>query len=154
MDFIPWKTSLLTEYWIILERGFEGSIWVLKGGMLWILPISVKNFSHKEDGNWFDRDKWSPGWLYWWLLLNFRIFSVSLEKNVFLYDTSVRSLSLINRYEWGTNGKGWVSLIVPSSVQFSCSVMSNSSQPHGIQQARLPCSSPTPGAYSNSCPST
>ena len=40
------------------------------------------------------------------------------------------------------------------SVQFSCSVMSNSFQPHGLQHAMLPCSSPTPGAYSNSCPSS
>ena len=30
--------------------------------------------------------------------------------------------------------------------------MSNSLQPHGLQQCRLPCPSPTPGAYSNSCP--
>ena len=36
-------------------------------------------------------------------------------------------------------------------VQFSCSVMSNSSWPHGLQLARLPCPSPTPGACSNSC---
>ena len=41
-----------------------------------------------------------------------------------------------------------------SSVQFSCSVVSNSLQTHGMQQARLPCPSPTPGAYSNSCPSS
>ena len=40
-----------------------------------------------------------------------------------------------------------------SSVQFSCSVVSDSSQPHGLQHARLPCPSPTPGACSNSCPS-
>ena len=39
------------------------------------------------------------------------------------------------------------------SVQFSCSVVSYSLQPHGLQHARLPCPSPTPGAYSNSCPS-
>ena len=38
-----------------------------------------------------------------------------------------------------------------SSVQFSRSVMSNSLQPHGLQHARLPCPSPTPGACSNSC---
>ena len=38
------------------------------------------------------------------------------------------------------------------SVQFSCSVVSDSSQPHGLQHARLPCPSPTPRAYSNSCP--
>ena len=30
--------------------------------------------------------------------------------------------------------------------------MSNSLQPHGLQHARLPCPSPTPGACSNSCP--
>ena len=33
-----------------------------------------------------------------------------------------------------------------SSVQFSHSVMSSSLWPHGLQHARLPCSSPTPGA--------
>ena len=31
--------------------------------------------------------------------------------------------------------------------------MSDSLQPHGLQHARLPCPSPTPGAYSNSWPS-
>ena len=36
--------------------------------------------------------------------------------------------------------------------QFSRSVVSDSLQPHGLQHARLPCPSPTPGAYSNSCP--
>ena len=40
------------------------------------------------------------------------------------------------------------------SVQFSRSVMSDSLQPHGLQHARPPCSSPTPRAYSNSCPSS
>ena len=39
-------------------------------------------------------------------------------------------------------------------VQFSHSVMSNSLWPHGLQHARPPCSSPTPGACSNSCPSS
>ena len=32
--------------------------------------------------------------------------------------------------------------------------MSDSLWPHGLQQARLPCPSPTPGACSNSCPSS
>ena len=39
-----------------------------------------------------------------------------------------------------------------SSVQFSCSVMSDSLLPHGLQHPRLPWPSPTPGVYSNSCP--
>ena len=38
------------------------------------------------------------------------------------------------------------------SVQFSRSVVSNSLQPHGLQYARPPCPSPTPGAFSNSGP--
>ena len=37
-------------------------------------------------------------------------------------------------------------------VQFSHSVVSYSLWPHGQQHARLPCLSPTPRAYSNSCP--
>ena len=37
-----------------------------------------------------------------------------------------------------------------SSVQFSRSVVSDSLRPPGLQHARLPCPSPTPGAYSNS----
>ena len=38
-----------------------------------------------------------------------------------------------------------------SSVQFSHSVMSDSLGPHGLQHARLPCPSSTPGSCSNSC---
>ena len=41
-----------------------------------------------------------------------------------------------------------------SSVQFNRSVMSDSLQPHGLQHARPPCPSPTPGVYSNSRPSS
>ena len=36
-------------------------------------------------------------------------------------------------------------------VQFSHSVVSDSLWPHGLQHARAPCPSPTPGAHSNSC---
>ena len=39
-----------------------------------------------------------------------------------------------------------------SSVQFSCSIVSDSSRPHGLQHVRFPCPTPTPGVYSNSCP--
>ena len=39
-----------------------------------------------------------------------------------------------------------------SSVQFSCSVMSDSLRSHGLLHARSPCPTPTPGVCSNSCP--
>ena len=41
-----------------------------------------------------------------------------------------------------------------TAIQFSHSVVSDSLRPHGLQNARLTCPSPTPGAYSNSCPSS
>ena len=50
--------------------------------------------------------------------------------------------------EFKCHTKQWVSVI----VQFSCSVMSNSLWPSGVQHARPPCASPTPRVYPNSCP--
>ena len=41
-----------------------------------------------------------------------------------------------------------------SPIQFSPSVVSDFFQLHGLQHTRLPCPSPTPGAYSNSFPSS
>ena len=41
-----------------------------------------------------------------------------------------------------------------SSVQFSCSVVSDSLRPHESQHARPLCPSPTPGVHSDSCPSS
>ena len=42
--------------------------------------------------------------------------------------------------------------IFKDSIQFSHSVVSNSLLLHGLQNTRLPCLSPAPGVYSNSCP--
>ena len=42
----------------------------------------------------------------------------------------------------------FISYLLP----FSCSVVSNSLQFHGLQHTRLPCLLPSPGACSNSCP--
>ena len=46
---------------------------------------------------------------------------------------------LLNQMVWG--------------IQFSCSVVSDSFQLHGLKHTRLPYPSPTPGACSDSCPS-
>ena len=58
------------------------------------------------------------------------------------------------RWHWDSSSQlgSWANF--RNSVQFSHSVVSDSLQPHGVQQARLPCPSPTLGAYSNSCPSS
>ena len=67
-----------------------------------------------------------------------------LWRNVYLGLLPIFSMGLFSCY--------WVVWAVCVSVQFSCSVMSNSLRPHGLQHARLPCPSPTLGVYSNSCP--
>ena len=55
--------------------------------------------------------------------------------------------SLINCCNWGIDQN-------QNSVQFSCSVVSNSLRPHGLQHATPPCPSPTPRVHSDSCPLT
>ena len=65
--------------------------------------------------------------------------------------SSVQSLSHV--WLFVSPWKGWFPSWF-SSDQFSCSVVSNSLQPHWLQHTRLPCPSPTPRACSNSCPSS
>ena len=52
---------------------------------------------------------------------------------------------------WETRGEDIFRI---SSVQFSRSVVSDSLRPHESQHATPPCPSPTPGVYSNPCPSS
>ena len=48
----------------------------------------------------------------------------------------------------------WIHIIYLLSVQFSCSVVSDSLWPHESQHARPPCPSPSPGVHSDSRPSS
>ena len=51
------------------------------------------------------------------------------------------------KYDWGTEFLTfWIVLL------FNCSVVSDSLWPHGLQYARPPCPSPTPGVHWNSRP--
>ena len=90
-----WRASLLTGYWLILGRGFKGSVWTLMcSGLIFLIsvgdfatkkvvidsveaddqllpesalvPSRAKQINVKESLN-------SPGWLLWWLLSNSRI---------------------------------------------------------------------------------
>ena len=56
------------------------------------------------------------------------------------------SVTVVQKYNWIYQQDH------QSVSKFSCSVVFASLGPHGLQHARLPCPSPTPGAYSNSCP--
>ena len=79
---------------------------------------------------------------------------IPVEVFQILKDDAVKVLHSICQQIW----KRLVFIPLPKAmpkiiqVQFSSSVMSNSLRPHGLQHIRLPCPSPTPEAYSNSCP--
>ena len=66
----------------------------------------------------------------------------------------LRSWVGLSAGEGGPNEKicNLCNILLDQFSQFSCSVMSDSLQPHGLQHARLPCPSPVPRACSNSCP--
>ena len=46
----------------------------------------------------------------------------------------------------------YITFLVAKSVQFSHSILSDSLQPHGLQNVRPLCPSPAPRVYLNSCP--
>ena len=70
---------------------------------------------------------------------------VEFEK---LEDVVVKVSNLVSGSIWVQNYPLHV------EVQFSCSFVSDSLWPYGVQHARPPCPSPTPEPCSNSCPSS
>ena len=58
--------------------------------------------------------------------------------------------NLVGYSPWVTKSKTWLT----DSVQFSCSVMSDSLWPYELQYARPTCPSPNPRVHPNSCPSS
>ena len=62
--------------------------------------------------------------------------------------TVIKRALIFNLYHTPGTLSGLFNLL----LLFSCSVVSSSLRPHGLQQARLPCPSPSPGVCSNSCP--
>ena len=69
---------------------------------------------------------------------------INLQYDQFFVQYGLASLAFFGYFEY----------TIFSSVQFTGSVLSNTLQPHGLQHTRLPCPPPTPGACSNSCPSS
>ena len=81
--------------------------------------------------------------------MNFALFCLKLKSRQCsegVFQKKIRSqISLRDRDYNGSD-------MTISSVQFSCSVMSNSLRPRESQHTRLPCPSQTPRVYSNTCP--
>ena len=63
-----------------------------------------------------------------------------------------RTLKLTKKKIPHVQSKGEATMRWSEEHQFSCSVISNSLWPHGLQHVRPPCPSTTREVYSNSCP--
>ena len=98
-----------------------------------------------------DRNQWFLLWKtmchQWsWLLFHKIIPLMPYTCDILKYISLLLQFRKTWKYSWMWTGH------IRSSVQFSCSVMSDSLQPHERQRARPPCPSPTPRVHSNPCP--
>ena len=80
----------------------------------------------------------SPLWIFWKAMANHKLTLPPFQATLNL--------------PWPILHYFTIQLTKFSSVQFSCSVVSDSLRPHGLQHTRPHCPLPTPGVYSNSCP--
>ena len=70
------------------------------------------------------------------------------------YSKNLEPILFLCIYRWFLYMLNVCRMQLLSSVQFSCSVVSDSLQPHKLQHVGPPCPSPTPGVHSNSWPSS
>ena len=82
-------------------------------------------------------------------------FNLSQHQGLFQWITSSHQVAKVWSFSFSISPSNEYSgLISFQSVQFSCSVVSDSLWPHELQHARPPCPSPTPRVNSNSSPSS
>ena len=145
-----WVTKMWWIFKEVLEafsekRNYSSYFWRPKG------TFSMQGFVHKWKQTWGSSAKGGTKengevqgiWWKEWTEEQVKPRTWVKTKQLFLQGN--KHLFLVGEKE-GKNGI--------SSVQFSSSVRSNSLQPHESQHARPRCPSPTPGVYSNSCPSS
>ena len=87
-----------------------------------------------------------------WVGMPFLGGSSSPRDWTYVYLVSCTGRQVITSVTWEAQCRtSWYNKIF-SSVQFSCSVVSDSLRPHELQHARPPCPSPTPGVHPDPCP--
>ena len=121
----------------------------------WIKKITYSNFSpyrccqrDPERLNNSPKATQLPSWAMTSSLILFLLLH-TIQTLVPLCYQEQYSLLRIKWHSWSSRTEGITGKQVS---QFSCSVVSDSLQPHELQHTRPPCPSPTPRVYSNSCP--
>ena len=103
------------------------------------LASFLPNWSQEEKGTTEDE---MAGWHHWLDGCEFELWELVMDREA--WRAAIHGVARSR-----TRLSNWTELNI---LLFSRSVLSDSLQPHGVQHARLACPSPTPRAYSNSCP--
>ena len=112
--------------------------------------------SQRVRHDWATELNWKLLWVYYFLQslqpvkCNNNYFAVEKKKKNYFCKTWQDSLN--QRWTRLELHPGLLPISSTLLLSFSCSVVSDSLQPHGLQHARLPCPSPSPRVCSNSCP--
>ena len=85
--------------------------------------------------------------------------NLAQHQGLFKWVSSSHQVAKVLKFQLQHQSFQWIIYLLANigyqyKYQFSCSVVSDSLQPHGLQHARVPCPSPTRRACSNSCPSS
>ena len=127
----------------------------LKFSVLWTLMTAVQRMH-----TWSSEERtfnWKLNWRFNWRLFSkkFKMTTRGQQNTqdsfICWSNTLLSGFRDVMKANERTNWSAWD--VSHPSVPFSRSVASDSLWPHGLQHARPPCPSPTPGACSNSRPS-
>ena len=108
-------------------------------GMCWRVPGTSWDPS-LQTGICWNSQKESIGLVNVWIHLEYAFYLLQVKRSLLIFELNYRK-EILNFL--GSRG---------GSVQFSCSVVSNSLRPHESQHTRPPCPSPTPGVHPDSRP--
>ena len=123
---------------------FTQHLWGIEKLLVLIIWTVEKVIELRRDGEYlvFLLKQWIGRiWRYFNLVLSLRLHDLREE----MHDSAKNK---IEKTKWQETLRDC------SLVQFSCSVVSDSLQPHELQHARSPCPLPTPGVHSDSRPSS
>ena len=136
--------------WTWMDRFYVNSVFMFLRSPLFSVAVALfycipfyGRVIHLMDGS-------TLPFMCWWVFSLFLTWAlkntatVNIGVQVYIWTTALNSLDVYLGVE----------LPKHTIIQFSHSVMSNSLCPHGLQYTRLPYPLPTPGACSNSCPSS
>ena len=128
--------SCTCTWWVLENLLFCSKHYIICNILCITCPLCVRQCAEGGQGNTFLAPMYLKCSRFMFSILAFCI-KLSVPNNSTLYlDVYIHlNRSYINGFSSG-----------------SCSVMSNTLWPHGLQHARPPCPSPTPWIYLNSCP--